>query len=47
MIRRKTKKEDLQQDVVAANRMGCGCIAVFLFGIVAAMIIAGYMQLQG
>ncbi len=46
MIRRKGKKESLGQDVAQANRFGCGCITLILFGIVIAMIVSGYMQLQ-
>jgi len=48
MIRRKgkDKKESLQQDVVSANRFGCGCIALILFGVVIAMIVSGYMAIR-
>jgi len=46
MIRRKGKKDSLGQDVASANRFGCGCITLVLFGIVAAMIVSGYMALR-
>jgi hypothetical protein len=44
LIKRKKGKDSLSQDVVATNRWGCGCITIILFGIVAAMLVAGYMQ---
>jgi len=48
LIRRKgkSKQEKLTQDVAAVNRFGCGCIVFALFGLLAAMIISGYLQLK-
>jgi hypothetical protein len=46
MIRRKGKKDSLQQDVASANRFGCGCITLVLFGIVVAMIVSGFMAIR-
>jgi hypothetical protein len=46
MIRRKGKKDSLGQDVASANRFGCGCITLFFFGIVVAMIVSGFMALR-
>ncbi len=44
MIKRKKGKAVLVKDVEMTNRWGCGCLAIFLFGIVLAMIIAGLMK---
>ncbi len=50
MIRRKGKGKEQQnslgQDVASANRFGCGCITLILFGIVIGMIVSGYLQLR-
>ncbi|MBI3803915.1 MAG: hypothetical protein HY282_09155 [Nitrospirae bacterium] len=44
MIKRKKSKASLVKDVQSTNRWGCGCIALFLFGVVIAMIVAGILQ---
>ncbi|MFY9270162.1 MAG: hypothetical protein WAO55_10500 [Candidatus Manganitrophaceae bacterium] len=44
MIKRKRTKSALTADVAQTNRWGCGCVAIFLFGVVVAMIVAGYLQ---
>jgi hypothetical protein len=33
-------------DVAAVNRFGCGCIVAVLFGVIIAMIVSAYLQLQ-
>ncbi len=44
MIKRKKDRASLVRDAETTNRWGCGCLAVFLFGMVLAMIIAGFMK---
>jgi len=44
LIKRKKTKADFAKDVQQSNRWGCGCVALFLIGIVVAMIVAGLLQ---
>ncbi|MFQ5542833.1 MAG: hypothetical protein ACE5FY_00610 [Nitrospiria bacterium] len=41
---KKGKKAKLQEDALGANRWGCGCVVLALFGLVIAMIVSAFMQ---
>jgi len=44
--RKKSKKTAIEESVVTTNRWGCGCVFVLFLGMIIAMVVAAYFQVQ-